>query len=114
MKKLLKGGILGGTMALFGWAWVALADGPIKLTDPLGGQSFVDIMKSVINFVTWVSIPIVALMVLWGGFQLITSAGDPEKVSKGQKTILYAAIGFVVVLLAGGVVSIIKSVIGGQ
>jgi hypothetical protein len=49
-------------------------------------------------------------MVLWGGFKMMTSSGDPEKFSSGKKTLLYAAVGFVVVLLANSVVSIIGSI----
>ncbi|RJQ28928.1 hypothetical protein C4571_02725 [Candidatus Parcubacteria bacterium] len=60
-----------------------------------------------------VAIPIVAIMVLVGGFQIMTAGGDPEKFQKGKWTVLYAAIGFVAVLLASGVVSIINSILGG-
>jgi hypothetical protein len=49
-------------------------------------------------------------MVLWGGFQMMTSAGDPEKFSTGRKTIVYAAVGFFVVLLANSVATVIQSI----
>jgi hypothetical protein len=42
-------------------------------------------------------------MVLIGGFQMITSAGNPEKFKSGRNTILDAVAGFAVVLLAKGV-----------
>jgi len=50
--------------------------------------------------------------VLIGGFQMITAAGNAEKFSSGRKTILYAAIGFAVVLAAKAVVVLIKNILG--
>ncbi len=82
------------------------------LTDPLGGRGFEQLAGSIIDFIFTVSIPLVAILVLVGGFQMITSAGDPTKFSNGKKTIVYAVIGFAVVLLAKGVVAFVKSLVG--
>ena len=38
------------------------------------------------------------LMFVWGGFQWLTSAGNPEKVSSGTQTMIWAVIGVVLVL----------------
>ena len=87
----------------------------ITLNDPLGGANFATVANNVIFFLsTTVAIPLTAIMVLVGAFQMTTSAGDPEKVSKGRKTLLYAAIGFLVALIATGITSVIKSVITGS
>jgi len=37
------------------------------------------------------------LMLVWGGFQWLTSAGNPEKVKKGSQTMVWAIIGVVLV-----------------
>lgn len=95
---------------------VAFAQGtPIKLTDPLGGgETFTSVATAVAGFLFWdIAVPLSTIMILVGAFQLMTSAGNPEKVSKGRKTIMYAAIGFVLALIAGGIVNIIKSFIAG-
>ena len=59
-----------------------------------------------------VSISLATIIVLYGAFQLLTSAGRPEQVEKGKRTILWAVIGIVVLLVAGGVTSIIRSLLG--
>lgn len=82
------------------------------LVDPLGGATFETILKKITGFLLTIAIPIVSIMVLVGGFQMMTAGGDPEKFSKGKKTILYAAIGFVVVLLADSVATLIKNFLG--
>lgn len=86
----------------------------IILADPLGGQeTFTSVATAVAEFLFWdIATPLSVIMVLVGAFQLITSSGDPEKVSKGRKTIMYAAIGLAVALLAGSVVNIVKSFVG--
>lgn len=38
------------------------------------------------------------IMLVWGGFQWLTSAGNPEKVSAGTQTMVWAVIGVMVVL----------------
>ncbi len=86
----------------------------LSLPNPLG-SSCSDLtcpLNKVIDFIFTISIPICGLMVLWGGFQMVTSAGNPEKVTQGRKTILYAAAGFVVILLAKGVAGTIKAFLG--
>jgi hypothetical protein len=98
---------------------LALADGQtqtIKLTDPLGGsENFTSVATAVAGFLFWdIAVPLATIMVLVGGFQLMTSAGDPEKVSKGKKTIVYAAAGLVAAILAGGIVRIIQAFISGS
>lgn len=86
----------------------------VQLTDPLSGKNFAQIAASIISFIITIAIPLTAILVLWGGFQMITAAGNPEKFSAGKKTILYAVIGFAVVLLADGVVALIKSLLDVQ
>jgi hypothetical protein len=39
-------------------------------------------------------------MVIFGGFLYVTSAGDAGKVKKAKDTLLYAAVGLVVIVVA--------------
>lgn len=103
-----------------GWLHVAHAQSfgggggqSITLTNPLGqNASFSSVMASIISFIFFdVAIPVCVIMVLVGAFQMMTAAGDPEKFSKGRKTIFYAAIGFAIALIAGGLASLIQSII---
>lgn len=93
------------------WINTALAQNPLTLPNPISASSFTQVAASFTNFLILIAIPLTAIMALVGGFQMITAAGDPEKFSNGRKTLMYAVIGFVVVLLASGVVSIIKNIL---
>ncbi|OGY99724.1 MAG: hypothetical protein A2945_01855 [Candidatus Liptonbacteria bacterium RIFCSPLOWO2_01_FULL_52_25] len=100
--------ILLSCFLLFAVFGIALAD----LTNPLGTCDLSCLAGKITKFLFIISIPIVSIMVLVGGFQMMTAGGNPEKFSSGKKTILYAAIGFVVVLLADQVPKILKNLFG--
>ena len=51
-------------------------------------------------------------MILVGGYTYASSGGDPEKVGKATKTLLYASIGIVVALVAKGFPTLIGSFLG--
>lgn len=80
----------------------------ITLKNPLGCNDFGCVATRLIDGLFTISIPIVSVMVLVGGFQIMFASGDPEKFKTGRKTIVYAAVGFAVIILAKGVVLIIQ------
>lgn len=51
-------------------------------------------------------------MLIAGGFQLLTSAGDPETVKAGQSKIVSALIGFFIIFVAYWLMQIIEIVLG--
>ncbi|HUX35408.1 MAG TPA: hypothetical protein VMV71_00035 [Candidatus Paceibacterota bacterium] len=114
MKKLFFSALLGVSNV-----GVALADGgpigtgiPVQLQNPLGSQSFADVVTAIWGALFTLSIPIVSIMVMVGGYYILTAAGNEENLRKGRQTITYAAIGFAVILLAGGVVTLVRSLFG--
>jgi hypothetical protein len=78
-----------------------------------GGGTVNGVVASIGNFMLALAVPICGIMVIWGGFQMMTAAGDPAKFSNGRKTLIYAAAGFVIVLFASSVVPLLKSILGG-
>ena len=103
-------------MEFSGLVKIALAqieDPPISitLTNPLGCPDFLCVFTRIANALFNISVPIVSVMVLVGAFQIMFSTGDPEKLRTGKKTIIYAAVGFAVVLMANGVAAIIQNIL---
>lgn len=80
--------------------------------DALCRTNLSQIADNIIKFLFDLGAPIASIMVLWGGFQIMTAGGDPEKFRKGRQTILYAAIGLVVILLAQSVKDLIFGIFG--
>ena len=75
-----------------GDSWTAL--GCITTSSP---QEFIAwLLKSVIGIAGGIAF----LLMLWGGFQIITSTGDPEKLNKGKEILTSAIIGLVVIIFS--------------
>ncbi len=84
-----------------------------NLPNPFGIYTIPDLINRIINGLVLIAVPLVALMVMWGAFIIITSAGNPAKAKKGGMIILWAAVGFAILLMANGVTSIIESILWG-
>ena len=85
----------------------------VRIINPLSCGDVECIGEAIINGLFIIAIPLVSIMVLWGGFQILTAGGDPTKFTNGKKTLIYAVVGFAVVLVAQGVVFIIKELFAG-
>jgi len=92
------------TLILFGSLFFA----DLVLAQVNVGQMIEDIINFVINIV----IIFAGIIIIIGGYLMVTSAGDPQQFEKGKKTLLYGAIGFILVFaareLAEGIMNIIK------
>lgn len=88
------------------------ADG---LTNPWGeGSTIPGVLDNIIEFLRdYIAPPIVAIMVIFGGFQMLFAQGDPERFSTGKKTILYAVVGYIIIIVASGISSLIESILSG-
>ncbi len=84
----------------------------ITLPDPLGGKDFITILKQIVNFLILAAIPITALMIIYGAYQIMFAGGDTEKVKTGKNTILYTVIAFVIILLAWSIIAILQNILG--
>lgn len=58
-----------------------------------------------------IATPLVAIFVTVGALQMLFAGGDSEKFKRGQKTVFYAAIGFALALIAGGIATLIQQLI---
>ena len=52
---------------------------------------------------------ITLLVFVFGGFVWMTSGGSPEKIKKGTKAMLYAAIGLCIIFSAYGIITIVTT-----
>lgn len=85
---------------------------PVEIENPLKYDTFEDLINAFINFIFWVGIAIAPIMILIAGFNFLTAGGDPKKVDTAKKIILYTVIGLAIVLLAKGLIGIIKQILG--
>jgi len=71
--------------------------------DSIGGgnsPAFELTLRTIINTFLYLLGAIAVVMLIYGGFKYVTSAGDSSAVSSAKSTILYAVVGIVVALSA--------------
>lgn len=69
-------------------------------------------VTNVINIFLYIVGILAVVMIIVGGVQYTTSAGDQAKVTKAKNTILYGIIGLVVSVLAYAIVNFVLSKLG--
>ncbi len=72
-----------------------------------GDQTLESSVQGIISFITNLLYLIAVAYALYGGFLILTSGGDEEKVKKGKTILMHGAIGLLVIFLASSIVSFI-------
>ena len=85
----------------------------VELDNPLGTSSIMQIINNIIDYIIYISVPILTILVLVGGFQILTAKDSAANVTKGRKTIQYAAIGFAIIIISKGVALVVLKILGG-
>jgi hypothetical protein len=86
-----------------------------KPNNPFGESGIAgtsDVQKlgtSVINILLYVSGGLAVLFIILGGYQYITSGAAPENAKKGKKTLVYAVIGLILVVLSFTIVQVVTN-----
>ena len=83
--------------------------------DNLNGaeDKFNDAVIGIINAIIGVLGVIAVLVIILGGVQYMTSAGDAGKVKKAKDTILYGVIGLIICIFAAAIVNFIIAKVAG-
>ncbi len=84
----------------------------INGTGTLQGGKLIDVIKSFINWMLGILALIALCILLRGGFQMVTAAGDDAKYKKGFKILQQAGIGLVFIGVSWLVVSVIFRLLG--
>lgn len=64
-------------------------------------------VKTMVNAFLFLIGAVAVIMIIYGGFRYVTSAGDSSAVTSAKNTIIYAAVGLVVAISAYAVVNFV-------
>ena len=81
---------------------------------PGGGASVAGAIGVILNAVYFVVGIIAVIMIIIGGINIMTSAGNPTKSANGRRTIVFGLIGLVIALLAFAITSFILRATKGE
>ncbi len=76
-------------------------------TKDLGGKVVILILMGVFDILLYLAGLIAVVMVIWGGFKLLTSNGEPQKLAAARTTIFNALVGLVIAAVASQIVGLI-------
>lgn len=86
-----------------------------NIPNPLGKTGNISVLISnIINFLIKLAVPITAILIVYAGYLYITSAGNEQKIKTAQKALIWALVGFAVVLIASSVPAIIQEFLSGK
>ncbi len=77
-------------------------------------QSLTELITNGIRLMLLFAGAIAVVFVIIGGYQYLTSGGNEEQAEKGQKTLLNAIIGVVVIVLAYVIINVIVNLVSGN
>jgi hypothetical protein len=85
-----------------------------KINNPLGPNisDIPSFIKEIIKIVLYVGVPIVALAIIYTGFLFVEAQGNPEKITKAKKALIYTLIGAALLLGAFVIAEAIKATVG--
>mgnify|MGYP001611179664 CR=1 FL=1 len=85
-----------------------------KLADPFESATIFQLIQKIIGYLIKIGASILAIMIIYGGFLILTAGDSPEKVKSGKDVILWAVVGYIIVLCSWGVIYIMGQIITGN
>lgn len=86
--------------------------GPAALFGNPAGGSFLAILCEVLAWVGGIGVIVAFVMIVWSGALFMTSGGNAEKISQAKKTLVFAIVGFILLLLARSLPLILAGLAG--
>jgi len=71
-----------------------------------GGSGVANIVKAVVQIISYIAGAVAVIMIIISGFNYITSGGDSNKVAAAKNTLIYAVIGIAIAVLAQVIVNV--------
>lgn len=85
----------------------------VTVNNPLGVTSVQAVITNIINAVLSIVGLVAVAMLIYGGALIMISGGEKEKYESGKKTITYAVVGLIVVILSYAIMNFIVKAITG-
>lgn len=84
-----------------------------KISNPISACSIPALIQTVLIGLIKISIPVIAVAIIYCGFLFVAARGNPEKISKAKGALLYTLIGAAVLLGSWAIATLISSTILG-
>lgn len=84
----------------------------VSITNPLRADTFTDLFVLIANWVAGIVATFAILAVMIGGVQYMASGGNEKKMESARKTVQWAVIGLIIVLLSWSLLVELQEILG--
>lgn len=82
-----------------------------KICNPIGQNTIMEFIKTLLEGVLKLGMPVIALALIYSGFLFVSAQGNPEALSKAKDSFMYTLIGAAVLLGSWGIAQLIASTV---
>lgn len=87
-------------------------DPPIVTIDnPIGAETINELIKTILEGVIKIGMPIIALAIIYCGFLFVSARGKPESIKKAKDALLYTLIGAAILLGSWAIAQLISDTV---
>lgn len=92
---------------------VPIVSNALAIEDPLGGKTAGEIINAIMSLLVVIGTGVTVIMIIWGGIQYMTSGGNETRTASAKKTIMWAIIGFAILISAKFIIQAVEAVLKG-
>jgi hypothetical protein len=82
-----------------------------KLCNPIGVDSINGLVKTLLEGVLKIGMPIIALAIIYSGFLFVAARGNSEKLTKAKDALLYTLIGAAILLGSWAIAELLSNTV---
>lgn len=75
-------------------------------------DDILEILTNVGNWIFFIGLLIVPIMIIVGAAIFLTAGGDPNRMGTAKKIFLWTGVGLVLIVLARGIFAVLRSIMG--
>lgn len=82
-----------------------------KIVNPIDAETINDLIKTLLEGLIRIGMPIIALAIIYSGFLFVFARGNSEKLTKAKDSLLYTLIGAAILLGSWAIAQLISSTV---
>lgn len=86
----------------------------VEIPNPLKVKTIPDLINNIVDYLIGIATLLLPLVIVYAAYLFMSAGGDMEKVVLGRKTLTYAIVGYILILISKGVVMIVANILGAK
>jgi len=83
----------------------------VTIDNPIKANNVQDFVKTILEGIIKIGIPLVAIAIIYSGFLFVTAIGKPDKIKEAKDALLYTVIGAAILLGSWAIAQLISETV---